>query len=82
MKKIVLTAAFFALALPAIGWGEEDKPGPVLTWNTFLGAGGDESANGIALDLGGTSTSRDGPPGPGARPSGLTRAITMPLSPS
>ncbi len=50
MKKIVLTAAFFALALTAIGWGEEDKPGPILTWNTFQGGGGSEYTNGIALD--------------------------------
>ena len=53
MKKIVPTAVFLALALAAAGSVAEDTPGPVLTWNTFLGAGGDESANGIALDPGG-----------------------------
>ncbi len=53
MKKLGLAAALFAISLLAIGSGTEDTSSPILTWNTFMGAGGDESTNAITLDPGG-----------------------------
>jgi hypothetical protein len=50
MKKLgILTVVFFLMSA-AIVSGTEDTSNPILTWNTFMGAGGDESAEAVTLD--------------------------------
>ena len=53
MKRFVLTATVLVLAFLAIGSGTRATASPILSWNTFLGAGGDESVNGLTLDTSG-----------------------------
>ena len=53
MKGTCLTAAVLVLSLMTFGSRTEDTSNPILTWNTFMGAGGDESAASVVLDSSG-----------------------------